>query len=96
MNKGVKVACDTGVWVKETVSDGVSEFRKTENGQKVEAFVKSVKNDDRVKQGVTTFKKGTLKVAESALKGLRKVLDDQDGTQDDKAEVSEYEKNNNL
>ncbi len=96
VNKGVKVACDTGVWVKETVSDGVSEFRKTENGQKVEAFVKSVKNDDRVKQGVTTFKKGTLKVAESALKGLRKVLDDQDGTQDDKAEVSEYEKNNNL
>ncbi len=96
VNKGVKVACDTGVWVKETVSDGVSEFRKTENGQKVESFVKSVKNDARVKQGVTTFKKGTLKAAESALKGLRKVLDDQDGTQDDKAEVSEYEKNNNL
>lgn len=96
VNKGVQVACDTGVWVKETVSEGVNEFRKTENGQKVESFVNSVKNDARVKQGVTSFKKGTLKAAESALKGLRKVLDDQDETQNDKAEVSENEKNNNL
>lgn len=96
VNKGVQVACDTGVWVKDTLSDGVNEFRKTENGQKVESFVNSVKNDARVKQGVTTLKQGTLKAAESALKGLRKVLADQDGTQDDKAEVSEYEKNNNL
>lgn len=92
MNKGVQVASETGVWVKQTVS----EFRKSENGQKVESFVNTVKNDARVKQGVSTLKKGTLKAAEEALKGLRKVLDDEDGTQDNKAEVSENEKNNNL
>lgn len=92
MNKGVQVASETGVWVKQTVS----EFRKSENGQKVEFFVNTVKNDARVKQGVSTLKKGTLKAAEEALKGLRKVLDDEDGTQDNKAEVSENEKNNNL
>lgn len=96
VNKGVQVACDTGVWVKETVNEGVNDFRKTDSGQKVESFVNSVKNDARVKQGVTTLKKGTLKAAESALKGLRKVLDDQNETENDKAEVSENEKNNNL
>lgn len=96
VNKGVQAATDAGIWVKQTVSEGVNEFRKTENGQKVETFVNSVKNDARVKQGVSTLKKGTLKAAESALEGLRKVLDEKDGTQDNKAEVSENEKNNNL
>lgn len=92
VDKGVQVASDTGDWVMQTVS----EFRRSENGQKVEAFVNSVKNDARVKQGVSTLKKGTLRAAEGALKGLRRVLDEKDGAQDDKAEVSENEKNNNL
>lgn len=96
VNKGVQAASDTGVWVKQTLTEGVNELRKTENGQKVESFVKSVKNDARVKQGVSSIKKGTLKAAESALKGLKKVLDDQDETVDGKAEVAENEKNNNL
>lgn len=95
VNKGVKAASDTGAWVKQTLSDGVSEFRKSESGQKVESMVHSVKNDERVKQGVASFKKGTLKVAESAYKGLKKVLDD-DKTADDQAEVADYEKNNDL
>lgn len=97
VNKGVKVAADTGTWVLQTLSEGVSELRKSEGGKKVESVVHSVVQDERVKQGVTSLKKGTLKLAESAYEGLKKVLDDRDDTStESEAEVLSDEKNNNL
>ena len=35
----------------------------------------SIKEDEQVKSGVRKLKKGTLKVAESAFNGLKRVLD---------------------
>lgn len=98
LNKGVKVAADTGTWVLQTLSEGVDELRKSEGGQKVEAYVSSVVHDERVKQSVTSLKKGTLKLAESAFEGLKKVLDDSDetNTEESEIEVLNNEKNNNL
>ncbi len=91
VNKGVQVAADTGTWVMDALSEGISEIRSSEGGQKVEAMVQNVKNDERVKQGVASFKKGTLKLAESALEGLKKVLEEHT-----EGEVLEDEANNDL
>lgn len=50
--------------------------------QTVNTTIDSMKNDDRVKKNVYKMKKGTLKVAESAFNGLKRVLDtDDDGSQ---------------
>lgn len=91
VNKSVQIAADTGAWMMDTLSDGISEIRSSEGGQKVEAMVQNVKNDERVKKGVASLKKGTLKLAESALEGLKKVLDEHT-----EGEVSEDEANNDL
>ena len=96
-DKGVKVAAETGDCIMRTVNAGVNEFRKTESGQKVEAVVQSVKNDERVKKGVATFKKGTLRLAESAYAGLKKVLEEKEDTPSaDLTEVSDDETNHDL
>ncbi len=97
VDKGVKVAAETGDCIKRTVNAGVQEFRKTEGGQKVEAMVQSVKNDERVKKGVASFKKGTLKLAESAYTGLKKVLKEkEDASSADLTEVQDDETNHDL
>lgn len=97
VDKGVKLAADTGDCIVRTLNAGVSEFRKTESGQKVEAMVQSVKNDERVKQGVANFKKGTLKLAESAYSGLKKVLEEkQDAPGADPTEELDNEADHDL
>lgn len=97
VDKGVKVAADTGECIIRTLNAGVSEFRKTESGQKVDAMVQSVKNDERVKKGVATLKKGTLKLAESAYSGLKKVLEEKEDTPEaDLTEVLNDEANHDL
>ena len=63
----------------------------------MEAVVQSVKNDERVKKGVATFKKGTLRLAESAYAGLKKVLEEKEDTPSaDLTEVSDDETNHDL
>lgn len=97
VDKGIQVAVETGDCIKRTVNAGIHEFRKTEGGQKVKAMVQSVKNDERVKKGVATFKKGTLKLAESAYTGLKKVLEEKEDTPSaDLTEVLDDETNHNL
>lgn len=99
LSKGVQVASDTGTWVLQTLSDGVDTLRASEGGQKMEQALHQVVNDDRVKQGVASLKKGTLKLAESAFVGLKKVLDDdhkETKSKESETEVLKNEKNNNL
>ena len=91
VNKGVTIAVDTGTRVMDAVNEGVRELRNSESGQKVGAMVQNVKNDERVKQGVSSLKKGTLKLAESAFEGLKKVLEEQT-----EGEVSQDEADNDL
>lgn len=95
IRKGGKLANDTGSWIVDTLQDGVHEVMKNETVQKittnVDDVIHQVKHDERVKQGVTSFKKGTLKLAESAFKGLKKVLDTES-----EIEVQNDEKNNDL
>lgn len=99
VNKGIQAAADTGSWVMHTLGDGVRVIRNSESGQKVQMAVHNVANDDRVKKGVASFKKGTLRVAESAFEGLKKVLDDEHNgtkTEESETEVLKHEENNNL
>lgn len=99
LQKGMKIAADTGVWLYDTVNDGVKEVMKNENVKKlahnVDDVVQSIKQDERVKQRVVSFKKGTLKLAEHAFHGLQKAFDTEN-TEESKIEVQENEKNNNL
>lgn len=99
IDKGIKIATDTGNWIYETVNDGVNEVMKKESVAKlvsnVDEVVQSVKQDERVKQGVVSLKKSTLKLAEHAFNGLKKALDTEH-TEESEAEVQENEKNNNL
>lgn len=99
LNKGIKIAADTGNWIYDTVNDGVKEVMKKESvaklAQNVEDVVQTIKQDERVKQGVVSFKKGTLKLAEHAFHGLQKALDTEN-TDESEIEVQENEKNNNL
>ena len=62
-----------------------------ECGKKIGAMVQNVKRDERVKQGVSSIKRGTLKLAESAFAGLKKVLDEQT-----EGEVSKDEADHDL
>ena len=55
VDKGVQVASDTGDWVMQTVS----EFRRSENGQKVEAFVNEKGNAEGCRRGIKGIKKGS-------------------------------------
>lgn len=64
------------------VQDGVEDVLANEHVANachtVYSTIDSVKNDDRVKKNVKKFKKGTLKIAESAFNGLKRVLDTDD------------------
>ncbi len=91
VNKGVQMAADTGAWVMDTVSEGIHDLKESESGKKIGAMVQNVKQDERVKQGVSSIKRGTLKLAESALAGLKKVLDEQT-----EGEVSKDEADHDL
>lgn len=66
--------------VAHVVSEGTQEFLRQENVKKVvdnvSDKVTAIKSDERLKEGVASLKKGTLKVAESAFNGLKKILDD--------------------
>lgn len=99
LNKGVQVASDTGSWLLHSLNDGVDTLRNSQGGQKVEQAVQTFKQDERVKQKVASWKKGTLKLAESAFEGLKKVLDDENEQtikKESETEVCKNEKNNNL
>ncbi len=76
VDKGVDVAVKTGDWMMKTFQEGVDTMKKNEQCQKVGEKFQQLKEDERVKKGVASFKRGTLKVAESAFEGLKKVLDD--------------------
>lgn len=64
------------------VNDGIEEVLKNEVVSNVISTVSdtigTVVNDDRVRKNVKKLKKGTLKVAEHAFNGLKRVLDTDD------------------
>lgn len=99
VDKGLQVASDAGNWIIDTISVGVKEVMRQEPVQKFSANVNEkivqIKEDERVKDGIQSLKQGTLKVAESAFEGLKKVLDT-DKTSESETEVFENEKNHNL
>ena len=70
---------NAGEKVMGSVNEGVHTIMENEYVEKVidtvNDAITSVANDERIRQGVKKFKKGTLKVAESAVQGLKKVLD---------------------
>lgn len=80
LSEGKEVVAGASAKVAHAVSEGAQEFLQQEPvkkvvdnvSQKIDAFA----NDERVKEGVSSLKKGTLKVAESAFNGLKKILDD--------------------
>lgn len=61
------------------VQDGIQEVRQNEYVRRsvhaVTDTVDTIRNDEQVKTGVRKLKKGTLKVAEAAFNGLKRVLD---------------------
>lgn len=83
LDKGVDVAAKTGDWMMKTIQEGVDTVKNNEQCQKVGEKFQQLKEDERVKKGVASIKRGTLKVAESAFEGLKKVLDDKDKETDD-------------
>lgn len=83
MDKSVDVATKTSDWMIKTFHESVDTMKKNEQCQKVQAKFQQFKEDERVKKSVGSIKRGTLKVAESALESLRKVLDENDKETDD-------------
>lgn len=75
-------AIKLGNKVVDSVNDGISDVMKNEHVTKaMDSFgsvVDNVRSDERVKSGVKRIKKGTLKAAESAFNGLKRVLDTED------------------
>ena len=61
------------------VQEGIQEVRQNEYVRRsvdaVADTVDTIRNDDQVKKGVRNLKKGTLKAAEAAFQGLKRVLD---------------------
>lgn len=86
INEGKEIVVGASNKVVQAVSEGAQELLQQEQVKKVvdnvSHTIDSIKSDDRVKEGVSNLKKGTLKVAESAFNGLKKILDDD--TTDDK------------
>ena len=68
-----------GEKVMDGVSDGINTIMENEHVTKamdsISDTITNVKNDERVQKNVKKFKKGTLKVAQHAFDGLKKVLD---------------------
>lgn len=71
-----------GEKVMDGVSDGINTIMENEHVTKamdsISDTITNVKNDERVQKNVKKFKKGTLKVAQHAFDGLKKVLDTDD------------------
>ncbi|MFR4219126.1 MAG: hypothetical protein ACLT16_15995 [[Clostridium] innocuum] len=61
------------------VQEGIQEVRQNEYVRRsvhaVADTVDTIRNDEQVKKGVRKLKKGTLKAAEAAFQGLKRVLD---------------------
>lgn len=78
--EGKEFVVDTSNKVAHVVSEGAQELLQNEQIRKVvdsvSITVQSIKHDERIKEGVISLKKGTLKVAESAYQGLKKMLDE--------------------
>lgn len=85
LQDGKEIVIETTSKVAHVVSEGAQEFLQQDHVKRVVDNVSqsfhSIANDERVKEGVSSLKKGTLKVAESAYIGLKKILDE---TTDDK------------
>lgn len=68
-----------GEKVMDGVSDGINTIMENEHVTKamdsISDTITNVKNDERVQKNVKKLKKGTLKVAQHAFDGLKKVLD---------------------
>ena len=64
---------------REGVQAGIQEVRQNEYVRRsvhaVADTVDTIRNDEQVKKGVRKLKKGTLKAAEAAFQGLKRVLD---------------------
>lgn len=76
--KVVEVSSNVFSTISETVEDVMTKENVQNAMNAVGTKFNEVKNDERVKSGVKKMKKGTLKVAESAMSGLRKVLETED------------------
>ena len=65
--------------VGKDVQEGIQEVRQNEYVRRsvhaVADTVDTIRNDEQVKKGVRKLKKGTLKAAEAAFQGLKRVLD---------------------
>ena len=79
VQKAKDMVVGAGEKVVDGINDGVHVVMGNEHVSKavdtIVDTIESVKQDERVKEGVKKFKKGTLKIAESAFNGLKKVLD---------------------
>lgn len=71
----------------DTVNDGFHDVMNNEHVANIvdtiADTVENVRSDERVQNGVRRFKKGTLKIAESAFNGLKRVLDTDDDQNSD-------------
>lgn len=87
VNAGKQKAKELGSKVYDSINDGINDVMNNEHVVKVvdsvSETIDNVRNDERVKEGVKKFKKGTLKIAESAFKGLKRVLDTEDDQEND-------------
>lgn len=81
LQEGKEMVLEVSSKVVKVISDGTQELLRQENVKNVvdnvSDKVSSIRNDVRLKEGVTSLKKGTLKVAENAFYGLKKILDDE-------------------
>lgn len=82
---GKRKIMDATTKVLDTLCEGIYEIKKHEVVQTLSNCMQetlvSVKNDERIKQHVKKLKKGTIKVAESAVHELKRVLDTDDEKQ---------------
>ena len=69
--------------IESTVQDVLDNPKVSETLDTVAEKLTEFKNDERVQEGINNVRKGTLKMAESAFEGLKKVLKADDFKQDD-------------
>lgn len=85
VQRGTRKVLNVTSKLANSVSNGVNEIKNSEPMHKVIDSINEtfdcVKNDERVKHNVKKLKKGTLKVAECAFNGLKRVLDTDDENQ---------------
>lgn len=84
---GKEKAKEFGNKLVDTLQDGIHEVMKNDTVSKVVESVNdtidNVRHDERVVDGVKKMKQGTLKIAESAFNGLKRVLNTEDDHKDD-------------